>query len=409
LIRLEVEIMNINQYKDYLFSHGTTMGQVKRNQSDVLMNSTFTIDPAYKKVYILTKDGWKWEDAKYQTHSAQSISKDPVDYYLQFRPKVHYPIGSYIIVPDDTSPDINLSEDELINPFTQPTKNRTQWWIIVGRDEANAFVRYMILKCDWELRWVYGGKLQTCWACSKLASSYTSGVWVSDLSASLDDLTSIWLPDVRYTYADKVESLGMCDTRTIMHGQRFFMSNNTLDPKIYEVTKIKDINPQGIIKLSIKQDELNEKRDNIELRACDYYNDEGDIQIDKPIVETPDNTKSSTITRMLRNDDGELEEDFTQDKLQIGQAYFFVADFYNGEDIVEIDAQWRIELVNKDDFNEEEISRLTTLMKITKIDSSTIAIQPAKSSALKGLEFNLAVTDIDGEYESDPMVLEVAE
>jgi len=187
------------------------------------------------------------------------------------------------------------------------------------------------------------------------------------------------------------------------------MSNNTLDPKIYEVTKIKDINPQGIIKLSIKQDELNEKRDNIELRACDYYNDEGDIQIDKPIVETPDNTKSSTITRMLRNDDGELEEDFTQDKLQIGQAYFFVADFYNGEDIVEIDAQWRIELVNKDDFNEEEISRLTTLMKITKIDSSTIAIQPAKSSALKGLEFNLAVTDIDGEYESDPMVLEVAE
>ena len=59
LTRLEGEIMNINQYKDYLSSHGKTMGQVKRNQSDVLMNSTFTIDPAYKKVYILTKDGEK--------------------------------------------------------------------------------------------------------------------------------------------------------------------------------------------------------------------------------------------------------------------------------------------------------------------------------------------------------------
>jgi len=404
-------VSNMSWVDSYRKRVGTesVIGTKLKAQSDLIMDATFTRDPNYKRVYILTKDGWKWEDAKYQTHSAQSISKDPVDYYLQFRPKVHYPIGSYIIVPDDTSPDINLSEDELINPFTQPTKNRTQWWIIVGRDEANAFVRYMILKCDWELRWVYGGKLQTCWACSKLASSYTSGVWVSDLSASLDDLTSIWLPDVRYTYADKVESLGMCDTRTIMHGQRFFMSNNTLDPKIYEVTKIKDINPQGIIKLSIKQDELNEKRDNIELRVCDYYTDEGDIQIDKPIVETPDNTKVSTITRMFKNDDGSFEEDFTQDKLQIGKAYFFVADFYDGEDIVEIDAQWRIELVNKDDFNEEEISRLTTLMKITKIDSSTIAIQPAKSSALKGLEFNLAVTDIDGEYESDPMVLEVAE
>lgn len=401
--------MDINQYKDYLSSHGKTMGQVKRNQSDVIMNSTFTADPNYKRVYILTKDGWKWEDAKYQTHSTPSISKDPVDYYLQFRPKVHYPIGSYVIVPDDTSSEVNLSEDELINPFTQPTKNRTQWWIIVGRDEANAFVRYMILKCDWEFRWIYKGKLMTCWACSKNASSYTSGKWVDNISASLDDLTQSWLPDTYHTYGDNLQELGMYDTRTIMHGQRFFMSNNDLDPKIYEVTKIKDINPQGIIKLSIKQDELNEKRDNIELRVCDYYTDDGDIQIDKPIVETPDNTKVSTITRMFKNDDGSFEEDFTQDKLQIGKAYFFIANFYDGEDIVEIDAQWRIELVNKDDFNEEEFSRLTTLMKITKIDSSTVAIQPAKSSALKGLDFELTVADVDGHYESNPMVLEVAE
>lgn len=398
----------INSYRKRVGTE-SVMGRRLKSQSDLLMDSTFTRDPNYKKVYVLTKDGWKWEDTKYQTHSAQSISKDPVDYYLQFRPKVHYPIGSYIIVPDDTSPDINLSEDELINPFSQPTKNRTQWWIIVGRDEANAFVRYMILKCDWELRWVYGGKLQTCWACSKLASSYTSGVWVSDLSASLDDLTAIWLNDPRHVYGDKVESLGMCDTRTIMHGQRFFMSNNDLDPKIYEVTKIKDINPQGIIKLSIKQDELNEKRDNIELRVCDYYTDEGDIQIDKPIVETPDITKSSTIIRMKKNDDGNFEEDFTQDKLQIGKTYFFMAEFNNGEGIVNIDAQWRIELANTDGFEEEEISRLISLMKITKINSSTIAIQPAKSSVLKGLKFNLTVTDIDGEYESEPMVLEVAE
>lgn len=166
--------MNINQYKNYLSSHGKTLGQIKKNQSDILMNSTFDQDPNYKRVYILTKDGWKWEDAKYQTHSAQSISKDPVDYYLQFRPKIHYPIGSYVIVPDDTSADTNLTDEELINPFKQPTKNRNQWWIIVGRDEANAFVRYMILKCDWELRWIYKGQLMTSWACSKSASSYTS-------------------------------------------------------------------------------------------------------------------------------------------------------------------------------------------------------------------------------------------
>lgn len=398
----------INSYRKRVGTE-SVIGTKLKVQSDLIMDATFTRDPNYKKVYILTKDGWKWEDAKYQTHSAPSIQKDPVDYYLQFRPKTHYPIGSYVIVPDDTNANINLTEEELINPFSQPTKNRTQWWIIVGRDEANAYVRYMILKCDWEFRWIYKGKLMTCWACSRNANSYTSGVWRDDVSMSTDDLTQAFIPDVYHTYGDKIKEWNVSDTRTIIHGQRFFLSNNDLDPKVYEVTKIKDINPQGIIKLAIKQDELNEKRDNIELRVCDYYTDDGDIQIDKPIVETPDNTKVSTITRMFKNEDGSFEEDFTQDKLQIGKAYFFIANFYDGEDVVEIDAQWRIELVNKDDFNEEEISRITTLMKITKIDSSTVAIQPAKSSALKGLEFNLSVTDIDGEYESDPMVLEVAE
>lgn len=152
----------------------SVMGHRLKNQSDILMDTTFTRDHNYKRVYILTKDGWKWEDAKYQEHSVQSILKEPVDYYLQFRPKVHYPVGSYVIVPDDTSFDINLTEDELKNPFLQPTSNRTQWWIIVGRDEAPAFVRYMILKCDWDFRWVYKGKLMSCWACSRNASSYTS-------------------------------------------------------------------------------------------------------------------------------------------------------------------------------------------------------------------------------------------
>lgn len=388
--------MDINQYKNYLSSHGKTMGQVKRNQSDVLMNSTFTIDPAYKKVYILTPDGWKWEDAKYQTHSAPSISKDAVDYYLQFRPKVHYPVGSYVIVPDDTSFDINLTEEELLNPFTQPIEKRTQFWIIVGRDESNAFVRYMILKCDWELRWVYGGKLMTSWGCSKLASSYTSGVWVDNVSASLDDLTSIWINDPKHVYGDKVEELGMCDTRSIMHGQRFFMSNNDLDPKIYEVTKIKDINPQGIIKLSIKQDEFDIKRDNLELRVCDYYSNEGDIQIDIPEVETPTVGKTSEINWFTKDENGEFI-DSVWTELELGTTYYFGAKFSDEG----IDPQWKIQLVDDEGvYSDENKEYYVGLMKMTKLDSYMLALKPAKASSLKGKVFMLSVSDSAGEYYS---------
>jgi len=388
--------MNISSYKNYLSSRGNTLGQVKRTQSDVIMNNTFTLDPTYKKVYILTKDGWKWEDAKYQFHSAPSISKDAVDYYLQFRPKVHYPVGSYVIVPDDTDFDINLSEEERLNPFSQPIENRKQWWIIVGRDEANAYVRYMILKCDWNFKWIYKGKLMSCWACSKSASSYTSGRWVDQYSASLDNLTNSWLPDTHHVYGDKLEELGMCDTRTVFYNQRFFLSNNDLEPKIYQVTKVLDINPLGIIKLSIKQDELNEKRDNIELRICDYYTDEGDVMVDIPIVDTPDAEKTSIINWLTTDDDGELV-DGVETKLEIGTIYYFGVTFSADN----VDPQWKIELIDEnDEFTDEDKEYYVGLMKMTKFDNTILALKPAKASSLKGKKFTLSVSDSNGEYYS---------
>ena len=385
--------MNITSYKNYLSSRGNNLAQVKRIQSDQIMNNTFTADPTYKKVYILTKDGWKWEDAKYQFHTAPSVAKDAVDYYLQFRPKVHYPVGSYVIVPDDTDFDINLSDEEKRNPFTQPTENRTQWWLIVGRDESNAYVRYMILKCDWDFKWVYKGKLMSCWACSKSANSYTSGVWRDEYSMSTDNLTASWLPDTHFVYGDKLEELGMCDTRTIFHLQRFFYSNNDLDPKIYQVTKITDLNPQGIIKLSIKQDELNEKRDNIELHVCDYYSNEGDIRIEAPEILVSDDEKTSHIDWFTVDEYGELISAVST-KLELGATYYFGATFSSDD----IDPQWRIDLVG--DYSDKDKEYYIGLMKLTKFDNTILALKPAKASSLKGKEFNLWVSDINGNYES---------
>jgi hypothetical protein len=185
-------MINAATYHSYLNSYGTSLGNIRKNQSRSVIDYTFTGDPSYKRVYILTKDGWKYEDAKYQLHSAKSILKDDVDYYLQFRPSVHYPIGSYVIVPDDTSSNINLNSEELRNPFLQPVKERTQWWIIVNRDNSNSFVRYNILKCNWNFQWIHDGKIQNSFGCVRDASSYTSGKWTDEYSSSLDNLTA-WM------------------------------------------------------------------------------------------------------------------------------------------------------------------------------------------------------------------------
>lgn len=230
-------------------------------------------------------------------------------------------------------------------------------------------------------------------------------MWRDEYSISPDNLTSSWLPDTYHVYGDKLEELGMCDTRTIMHEQRFFFSNNDLDPKIYQVTKITDLNPQGIIKLSIKQDELNEKRDNIELHICDYYTDEGDILIDKLSNDTVDVSKTSTINWMNINENGELDYT-TASTLQIGKTYYFEVKFSD----VGIDPQWRIELVDiNNEFTPEEHSYYIGLMKLTKFDKSTLAIKTAKASSLKGKKFDLYVSDIEGNYKSAPIRLEVSE
>ena len=397
--------MNINEYKTLLSSQGSNLGQIRKNKSDFLMNQTFTGDPEYKKVYILTRDGWKYEDAKYQVHTTPSILKDAVDYYLQFRPKVHYPIGTYVIVPDDTCSEINLLPGELQNPFLQPVSNRTQWWIIVGRTDANTFVRYSILKCNWEFKWIYNRKIKKCYGCIRNANSYTSGKWTDEYSSSLDNQTAAWIPDTYYTYGDTLESFGLDDTRTIMHEQRFLLSNNIIDPKVYQVTKVVDLTPQGIIKLSIKQDEFNAKRDNLEFGICDYYTNNGEVKIDIPEDIISDETHVSKIIKMEINSDGELDVSMDESNLlELGKSYYYNVEFSSPG----IEPQWKISLsINNNEYSDEEKNYYERLIKINQFDNFTISIKPGKANSLKGKKFILSVSDYNGDYYSS-IDLEVA-
>ena len=172
-------MITFNQYQHHLISKGATIGDIRRNQSNDIIDATFTGDTNYKRVRILTRDGWKFEDAKYQYHSAQSMSKDQVDWFLQFRPGVHYPVGTYVIVPDDTTtiPHTFDQEKELLAKIQDgalPDGEQSQLWFIVGRNRAGSFVRYMILQCNWIFKWVYNKKIMQVIGSVRNANSYTS-------------------------------------------------------------------------------------------------------------------------------------------------------------------------------------------------------------------------------------------
>ena len=389
--------MNINDYTHYLRNRGNNLAQIRRQQSDAIINATWTGDPTYKRVYILTKDGWKWEDVKYQYHQSQSVAKDNVDYYLQFRPGVHYPIGSYVLIPDDTSTELNLSTSEIANPFTQPIERRTQWWLIVDRDNQNAYVRYNVLQCNWNFQWVYNGKIESIYAVVRSANSYTSGIWRAEMTITLDNLTGFWSPDTYSVYGDKLKELGLSDTRTIAHDQRFLLTTNDLDPKAYAVTKVVEVSPVGLFKFSLKQDEFNPKRDNVKLRVCDYYTNMGDIKFD--VLEDNLADKEFSIVQMFINENEELIESEVgpSASVQIGNISYYQAKL--GYD--KVSAVWNIELLDPlDNFDEEETKRLEGLIKLTVYEDNIVAVKPSKANSLVGKRFKLTASQNNGNYKT---------
>ena len=191
-------MIDLKDYKQMLSHDGGHLGEVRKNQADMIMNATFTGDISYRRVYILSKEeGWHFEDARFSKHASSSIQKDQVDSYLQFRPKVHYPIGTYVFIPDATNYNLTISpievKEEEVNQVCPTVEEEWDYdiygteplwdgaknlWLIVGRTDDKQFVRYLVLQCDWKFRWVtgYGDRkqLQSCWGCHKSANSYTS-------------------------------------------------------------------------------------------------------------------------------------------------------------------------------------------------------------------------------------------
>lgn len=221
-------------YRNRLAVQGTHMGDVLKKQSDTIMNQTFKNDIAYRVVYI---DG-KPIDAKYITYTYYSIDQDAVDYHLQFRPGIHFPIGKYVDIPDDTG-----------------KYNR---WLIVGRSDEPQFVKYNVLKCNWTFKWIANGTIYECLGVLRNRNSYNSGLWNNFYMTSVENQNSFWCPSTP-------------EVQTITYNMRFLISDNKINPIAWEVSKTEDTNPVGITKVILKQDFFDPNRDNKELMIADYY------------------------------------------------------------------------------------------------------------------------------------------
>ncbi len=194
--------MAFEQFRARHKSTGGSMSQALRDQSDMIMNSTFERDPAFRRVKINGQE----VDAKYKVHTYQSVTSwDSVDFYLQFRPGVNYDPGTYVDVPD--------------------RDGKYERWLIVDRDNLPQFPLHYILKCNWTLKWIVDGKIYSCLGVQRSRQSYSSGEWRDYEFTTPENQTQVWLPTTQ-------------DTKTINYNMRVLISNNELHPIAWHVSKI---------------------------------------------------------------------------------------------------------------------------------------------------------------------------
>lgn len=161
-------------YSDLVTGEVLTHGQLKKHQSDMIMEDTWWNDIASRVGYLYDwyHDDYKTIlndldsrndpkkipiDMKYLVNSSQTMAKDPITYHLQLRPSQQinvpyyeeffgkrysatFPCGLYVDIEDACG-----------------KYNR---WLVVACANSNdpQFRTYELLRCDYVFQWIMDGK-----------------------------------------------------------------------------------------------------------------------------------------------------------------------------------------------------------------------------------------------------------
>lgn len=251
--------MDLQSYKRLIGKQAITAGQARKINSDMIMLNTWDNDIQSKKCYIYDyyhdKDGEKTPvDAKYIVAKYGSLSKDQVEYHILFKPNsgrvldyykyyqekynAHYPIGLYIDIPD--------------------ADGVYQKWLICSSDNEQQFIKHSILPCNYEFKWVHEGEKYSMWGVARMRNSYNSGLWTDYATTSVENQDQIWLP--------------MNDiSAKLYYGQRMIVSALIEKPITWQISKVENVHPFGLNKLTLQQDKFNQQTDYVNFDTGEMY------------------------------------------------------------------------------------------------------------------------------------------
>lgn len=257
-----------------------TIGQIYKEQSDWAMEQTWDNDIQSKICYIYDfyhddqprlAEGMTYEnttktriDVKFIVKSYQSMDKDQVDYYIQFKPtqKTHFSEGDELYY-FETDYRKKYHNDNFIGLFIDipNDENIYEKWMILRTEPANQFPKYLILKCNYELMWIENNGTEKIkrrmWSVLKIQSSYNSGLWTDLRFTSQENQDKVWLPLNPIT--EKIWY-----TNESSKNMRVLVSSFTDNAIAWQISKVENAQPLGIQKLTLYQDFFDQHRDYIE-------------------------------------------------------------------------------------------------------------------------------------------------
>ena len=225
------------------------------------------------------------------------MDKDQVEYYLQFKPSQQ----TEFVEGDDlyyfeTDYIKRYGSEDFVGHFVDIPDDKGIYhkWLICRKEPANQFVKYLILPCSYQLKWIekdgQNRYKRSMWCVLRQQSSYTIGTYTDRYITHPDNQLKIWFElnsiTEKFWYNDD-------STKTM----RLVVSAPTKHPIVWSVTKIENAQPFGVQKLTLYQSMWDEHTDKIEYddfgNIVGMYADYYDSNIEPTDPDTPSPTPST--------------------------------------------------------------------------------------------------------------------
>ena len=263
-----------------------TIGQIYKEQSDWAMEQTWDNDEQSKLCYIYD---WKHDDspnmnigmtyknttktpvdAKILVSKYGSIDKDSPTLQCQFKPsqKEYFTEADELFYMVEYRQKYHLNDIFVGMYLDVPDKKKVYHrHLICMKDVEQNFQKYFILPCDYFLQWIQTKAdkryKRSMWCVLKSQSSYNSGIWVDNVTASQQNQELLFIPtneisDTIYYVSEDNNN----NQRLIVDIPNYSIENWT--PNTWVVSKVERVNVRGRTKLTLYQKPFNSNTDYIE-------------------------------------------------------------------------------------------------------------------------------------------------